>query len=505
MAAGEQFAVPFFFRWIIRAAGILVPREDRSSWLHRQLSNAGQLVLLLEEQGITGRKAHGQLLGFSFECLADAWRKRLLYSDPFAGFRRRLRAPSTFFLLFSLALLALATATGWFAAIRRLQSPLPYADPDRLVSCYQVHFLSFSLGTQSRYIKPWQTRSNTLEGIEAYQVRSAVVQPAGHPPMKTGLAAVTPGFFTLLGVSPYFGRLFRSEDPPGAPLAVVSYDFWRRRLAGSDYVIGLPMVVEDRTVEIVGVLQADFWFRSPEIKVWTILPDLTRSAPETRLVYAVGRLRPPHTPEEARAELQRIAFSTSRFRGGAFRVVPLSRAFSPELQIVLLSFFACSALAVIFAAVQLMRTWLRGRCGSRLETLRYWAFFPAKTVLLLAGSALLAVELYCRVALAIAPSKFTLGMLIDWGYILAAMFILRWASLDQSRRCPVCLRRLAIPATSGSWGSALLEPFSTELLCDQGHGALRFSEIHTALGEIRRWVAMDDSWRELTASSEEQP
>jgi len=500
MAADEQYGAPFFCRWIIRAAGPLVPPDDRREWLNRQLSDAGQLVLLLAEQGITGLKAQRQLVGFSFECLADAWHRRLVYSDPFSGFKRRLRSPSAFFFIFFLALLGCAAATGWFAAIRRLQAPLPYVDPDRLVSCYQVHFLSFSFGTQSRYIKPWQTRSNTLTGIEAYQVRTAIVQPAGLGQHETGLASVTPGFFTLLGVSAHSGRLFNSDDPPGSPLAVVSYDFWRRRLAGAEYVIGLPMAVEDRTVEIVGVLPEGFWFRSPKIQVWALLPDLTRPAPETRLVYAVGRLRPPHTPEEARQELQRIAFSTSRFRGGAFRAVPLEQALRPGLQIVFLVFFACSSMAVFFAGVQLVRAWRRGR-GSRSEALRYWAFFSAKTLLLLGGSALLAVELYCRVALAISPSKFVLGMLIDWGSVLAAMFILRWTSLDQSRRCPVCLRRLAISATSGSWGSALLEPFSTELLCDQGHGALRFSEMHATLGEIRRWVAMDDSWKELMASS----
>jgi len=64
----------------------------------------------------------------------------------------------------------------------------------------------------------------------------------------------------------------------------------------------------------------------------------------------------------------------------------------------------------------------------------------------------------------------------------------------------VALRRLGVPVSSGMWGSSLLDPASTEMLCDQGHGSLRFGESHGTFGEIRRWITMDDSWCELFAA-----
>jgi len=191
-----------------------------------------------------------------------------------------------------------------------------------------------------------------------------------------------------------------------------------------------------------------------------------------------------------------IRYIHGRFRGGAFRVAPLGRSLRPTLQLLVLSFGAGMLLALGIALVQFLRSWLQ-RGDSPREALRYWAFFPVKAFLLLGLLAGMGAELAARNALMLHPSKFALGLVIDWASVLATLLVLRWAILDQSRRCPVCLRRLALPVSSGSWSSALFEPATTELLCDQGHGSLWYGEAPTTLGAIRRWINLEDSWREL--------
>jgi hypothetical protein len=54
-----------------------------------------------------------------------------------------------------------------------------------------------------------------------------------------------------------------------------------------------------------------------------------------------------------------------------------------------------------------------------------------------------------------------------------------------------------MPVTIGSWSSPLLDPVSTELLCEQGHGSLCVPETQSSASEPDRWTALDDSWREL--------
>jgi hypothetical protein len=86
------------------------------------------------------------------------------------------------------------------------------------------------------------------------------------------------------------------------------------------------------------------------------------------------------------------------------------------------------------------------------------------------------------------------------GALLALLFIaafgcaLLWTVADQRRRCPVCLQRLAMPVTIGSWAS-MFDPVTTELLCNEGHGSLCISE--GELGDGDHWTAFGSSWSSL--------
>jgi hypothetical protein len=51
-----------------------------------------------------------------------------------------------------------------------------------------------------------------------------------------------------------------------------------------------------------------------------------------------------------------------------------------------------------------------------------------------------------------------------------------------------------MPVTMGSW-SSVLEPVTTEFMCESGHGSLCVPE--TESGEPDRWTSLDPSWREL--------
>ncbi len=69
-----------------------------------------------------------------------------------------------------------------------------------------------------------------------------------------------------------------------------------------------------------------------------------------------------------------------------------------------------------------------------------------------------------------------------------------WITRDEVRRCPVCQHRLEMPVSVGSW-SSVFEPPATELLCAEGHGSLLLPDAEDTAG--RRWIALDDSWRQL--------
>jgi len=128
---------------------------------------------------------------------------------------------------------------------------------------------------------------------------------------------------------------------------------------------------------------------------------------------------------------------------------------------------------------------------------RYSVFFIAKTASLVALVALVWTEagaaLWARTPVAGHPAA-TLYFALWVSSMAAFGLVTLWSCADQRRRCPKCLRRLSLPVTVGSWAS-VLEPATTELLCEAGHGSLSMTDTDSA--EPDRWVVLGPSWKEL--------
>jgi hypothetical protein len=128
---------------------------------------------------------------------------------------------------------------------------------------------------------------------------------------------------------------------------------------------------------------------------------------------------------------------------------------------------------------------------------RYWSFLTLKTVSLLTLAAIFWIEggAAFRRCLHNQTERALLGGLLFLAlYVAICGCTVIWSFSDQRRRCPICLERMALPVSVGSW-SSVLDPAGTELLCRSGHGSLCLSE--TALSQPDRWIELDPSWRTL--------
>jgi predicted permease len=139
----------------------------------------------------------------------------------------------------------------------------------------------------------------------------------------TEIQGVSGNFFAGLGVEAVLGRTLQPQDDQASapPVAVVSYDFWQKRLGGSSSVAGKPMAVNGLPITIVGVTPPDFFGLEPGSSPGIFLPLAQYSAGQARqgptdngLTYVsdpniwwagvVGRLKPGVTEKEAEAELR---------------------------------------------------------------------------------------------------------------------------------------------------------------------------------------------------------
>ncbi len=128
--------------------------------------------------------------------------------------------------------------------------------------------------------------------------------------------AVSGEYFQVLGTSVLVGRAFTSEDDrtPGAhPVAVVSHNFWTRRLAGDPGIIGRTITLARQPFTIVGVARPGFFGeamgRAPEIWVPMMMHPAISRGPSllgeanTGWLQVIGRLQPGVTRQQADAVL----------------------------------------------------------------------------------------------------------------------------------------------------------------------------------------------------------
>jgi predicted permease len=197
-----------------------------------------------------------------------------------------------------------------------LLRPLPYAGEERLVQIWgstpsknvPIHNVTYSDAAD------WRRLSRSFESMAAGRSTGAAFLPSaaqtGGEPEQVAVWAVNASFFPMLGVKPLHGRGFLPEDdrPGGARVAVLTYDFWRRRFGADTGAIGRQFSLDGRDFTVAGVLPRGFEFVGRRIDLFTPLAAPPARGPEAdRLSVAVfARLKPGVTVAQVQAEMDAI-------------------------------------------------------------------------------------------------------------------------------------------------------------------------------------------------------
>jgi putative ABC transport system permease protein len=155
---------------------------------------------------------------------------------------------------------------------------LPYRQPDRLVSLWEEvtkpeeianHNSSGrnlgGAGSRQRTtvaaanLADYRTGTGSFEELAGVAYAQMNLTGNGSPERLTG-ERVTAGYFSALGVTPQIGRTFTAaEDRPGSDaVAMISHDFWQRRLGGDTAVLGRTLMLDARPYQVIGVMPGGF-------------------------------------------------------------------------------------------------------------------------------------------------------------------------------------------------------------------------------------------------------
>jgi putative ABC transport system permease protein len=202
-----------------------------------------------------------------------------------------------------------------FSLIRGvLLRPLPYLEPDRLVSITELHAHEGDRLASYPTFEDWRRESDAFDGL-AFIRGSTVILKGADGPEQLISGYASPEFFRVVGMVPILGRTFSPEEQRagGSEVSVISYALWRRRFGGQSAVIGRSMLIGDRQVTIIGVMPPGFAY--PE---WAALwmPIARLPVPEQALLTArglhtdsrvLGRVRAGLSLEQAQARLTAVA------------------------------------------------------------------------------------------------------------------------------------------------------------------------------------------------------
>ena len=230
--------------------------------------------------------------------------------------------------------------------------PLPLKDPASLVSVFtadernrQQAFGSFMPTSRLNY-EDYRQKNEAFELLVAHSFTAVSLSGGTGEPEQVPAEIVSPGYFEMLGPPMAAGRPFTSGEVQtvgAAPITVLSYGLWQRRLGGDPHAVGRTVTINGSPFTVVGVTAESFKgtnaIGGPQLWVPFAMYRETTSgftlqnwdSRRALLFQITGRLKPGMTIAQASANMNAIAAALAQEysndnRGRSITLVPLAQA-----------------------------------------------------------------------------------------------------------------------------------------------------------------------------------
>jgi len=276
------------------------------------------------------------------------------------AFRSLRRTPGfSFTVLLALTLGIGAATTVFSVADRGLFRPLPYTDPDRLVTVgADIRIRGFTNWSVSGdEFDAWRSASHELADLAGYQSfgKSTLTRPDA--PVEIAVHRITLNFLSVLGVMPAMGRPFVDADflPSAPPSLLLTDATWRRVFSADTDIVGQFVTVNGAPTLVAGVLPRAFVFPTTALQSMpdVLVPLVRTQASSGSRLSMIGRLEARATVSSAAAEINSIAASRHAESGVRNAVIdgatvePLGEALAQGSRAILLLFVGAVATLVL--------------------------------------------------------------------------------------------------------------------------------------------------------------
>lgn len=297
------------------------------------------------------------------------------------GLRRILQSPGFSAIVVLTLALGIGANTVIFSVVDTvLLRPLPYREPDRLVTI--EHFYpaldALEAPVSAPGFRDYRDRTRSFAAVAVQTGWNPNLTGDGDPERLVG-STVSGQFFQVLGVPAALGRtLAPGDDREGENRVVVlSHGFWQRHFGGAPDAVGKKMILNGESYQVVGVMPSTFRdFYSRRRELWTPLVFTPEQLADDRrtneYLNLLARLKPGVAVEGARAEMKTFAEQLKRQYPGSYMadwsliVTPLARQATGGIRPKLLVLLGAVGCVLLIACVNVANL-LLARAAGRLK------------------------------------------------------------------------------------------------------------------------------------------
>ena len=271
-----------------------------------------------------------------------------------------------------------------------LVKPLPYLEPNRLLTLWETSLRDRTLGTVApANFYDWQQQTHSFDKMAAIDPYPDFILNGSGEARRLAGGAVSQEFFSLLGIRMALGRDFLpEEDHPGSNHVVILSDStWKQLFGGRSDILGRSIRLNDMEYTIVGVLPSDFYLVSKasdyqsrnRFDLWTPLalpspPGAWQRGTHPLCVFA--RLKPGVSLQQAQADLNHVAANLQRLYPGddkerGIAADPLGQHVIGGVRLVLFTLLTTVAMVLLLACANIANLMLtRGATRQKEIALR---------------------------------------------------------------------------------------------------------------------------------------
>ena len=221
--------------------------------------------------------------------------------------------------------LGIGASTAVFAVLDTVVlRPLPFAEPDRLMSFRNIDRRGTAHPTNLSYPNffDYRAQNRAFDRLVCYRDAHFTLTDS-LPAVRVPGEIVSWDLFPLLGVQPELGRGFLpEEEKAGTHVVVLSDGLWRTRFGGDRGIAGRQVRINGQSFTVVGVAPRGFQYPEdvPPMQLWTTIAEdasVTEGTPLTeqrgaRVTDVIGRLKPGVTAAQAQAQMDQIGLALAR-------------------------------------------------------------------------------------------------------------------------------------------------------------------------------------------------